>query len=524
MSETLDYLDRFAKVTADVVLATVTAPPTDDEYYRVELIDSRGEMLASNNVGEWFAAGSRVLVHLPSASRSVVGATAVIVSRAPREQRGLSATTPAVSRDYFDQSSVTGINPDPLVLIAGGDPETHVIMGAGLDEAAEYVGQGPTGVPPNLTNTAPPVVTPTKVTMTVAADEDSPLGNFDIVVSGVKLRGALRIEAPAPGEPDTSVLWALGYSAESAGAAVLLRVAHGTMEVASSTLIENASPVDLVIVDSSLYVLVSDLSTGGLTSKILRINSDTGAIVESWASAARLEVNCAATVWGDVILFGDIATGNTLYGFDTSTETETSWDLGVPTNAFARMHVAVHGDIAIVTNTERLIKFDLATSTLIDSDPFDTIIEVAVGEVAAVPFIYALRNAGSERVLSKIDFGTLAVVLSVDVAPNNPANEGMAGRMTLMVANGFVYGSSGGETENVAFRADLDTLALTAADLADDSPGGVFAGEGAFEIAFTDFSGVWGGVLRLDAETLEVLRRDTFAEEANEITRVLIQE
>lgn len=191
MNPTAEYLDSFAKTTADVRIATIEVR-NDDDTYDVRYIDTRSlDRAAKANPVDEFALGSRVLVQMPSNSRTVVGALPVILSRAPREQRGLSGTTPAESDDRYSKAIVTGVDPDPLILERGGDPGEQVILGVSLSEAASYLSR--TGDDPVLVEEDAPVITGSKVTMSFAADADCPLGDFDIDINGVKVSKALRV-------------------------------------------------------------------------------------------------------------------------------------------------------------------------------------------------------------------------------------------------------------------------------------------------------------------------------------------
>lgn len=195
MSETRDYLDSFARTTADVRIATVESR-NDDGTYMLRYVDTQAlDRAAKANPIDEFSLGSRVIVQMPSGSRTVIGSNPVIVSRAPREQRGLSATTPTATRNVYERASITGVDPDPLILERGGAAAEQVIMGFGLTTAATY--EASTGDDPALTNSSAPVVTPTKVTMNIGADSDSPLGEFNVKIGNTIAKRALRIVEPA---------------------------------------------------------------------------------------------------------------------------------------------------------------------------------------------------------------------------------------------------------------------------------------------------------------------------------------
>jgi hypothetical protein len=220
MNETASYLDQFARTTADVRIATVESR-NDDGSYNVRYVDSQAlDRAAKANPVDEFAIGSRIVVQTPSNSRAVVGANPVIVSRAPREQRGLSGTTPTTTRESFAVPTITGIDPDPLILEAGGDPGEQVIMGFGFGaDEAEYFAV--VGADPTLLEEDPQIITPTKITVSVSADAGSPLGEFSVGVGGAKaVAKALRIVE----KPPVPLEMRLYLGGRRAGAAVVIEI------------------------------------------------------------------------------------------------------------------------------------------------------------------------------------------------------------------------------------------------------------------------------------------------------------
>src|SRR5688572_11011017 len=96
--QTRAYLDHFAKTVADVRTCTVESR-NDDDTYMCRTIDSQALIRAAKaNPTDEYKIGSRVNVEFPSASRNTIGAMPVIVSRAPREQRGISENPPHSER------------------------------------------------------------------------------------------------------------------------------------------------------------------------------------------------------------------------------------------------------------------------------------------------------------------------------------------------------------------------------------------------------------------------------------------
>lgn len=190
MNESAEYLDQFARLTSDIREATVIAVNRDGTY-KVETIDSRAQFDASLlNPRDRPSVRARVMVQLPSASRTVLGAQAVITGRAPMDQRGLSETVPLEESEAVGRALIRSVDPDPLILYAGGEEGVQIIRGIRFTEVGTY---SKDGITPNLSQSAPPTITDEIVTMTVAADLDSPLGDFDLHVGDAVAPNALRI-------------------------------------------------------------------------------------------------------------------------------------------------------------------------------------------------------------------------------------------------------------------------------------------------------------------------------------------
>lgn len=199
------YLAHYSQITADNVTATIESR-NDDDTFMVREIGSRALVRASKaNPSDEFKTGARVIITRPSASRSVLGTSAVILSRAPRDQKGLSETTPAESRAFTENSMIISIDPDPLVLVAGGDAAEQTIIGRGFAAAATYSAPGDLA-DPIVTDAVAPSVTPTTIVMNISADADSPLGMFVAEIGTLKARNALKIIAAPPPPPSYYVV------------------------------------------------------------------------------------------------------------------------------------------------------------------------------------------------------------------------------------------------------------------------------------------------------------------------------
>lgn len=193
VSETRDYFDHFSKRTADTATGEIMERLPGGTYLYRD-IASGAVRYATPNRGDEFAIGSRVRIDRPSASRAVVGSQDVISSRAPREQRGLSGTTPAITRVGTDRVSIVAMDPDPLELVAGGDGGVQAFSGQGFLEAVTYVDADGNEIA--LVEDDAPVVTDTEIVMSVSAAIDTPRGWFDAVTTGARSRRALRVRGP----------------------------------------------------------------------------------------------------------------------------------------------------------------------------------------------------------------------------------------------------------------------------------------------------------------------------------------
>lgn len=235
-----DYLDHLTRTTADNVTATITAR-NDDGTYMVKEIGSRATHRASKaNPVDEFSLGARVLISVPDASRTVLGSSAVIISRAPRDQRGLAGSVPIESRETYERPVILSVDPDPLVLERGGAPGEQTVIGRNLTHAATYVRRSEFAADPLVTETDDPDVAPSEVVMTISADSDSPTGLFSLKIGTAAYRDALRILPPGPaslyvvvadipGSPNTCSLWILHASSLTIlhTISVIADVAHG---------------------------------------------------------------------------------------------------------------------------------------------------------------------------------------------------------------------------------------------------------------------------------------------------------
>jgi hypothetical protein len=193
MNETKRYLAHLTVETADTITGEILERRSNGVYLYKE-VRTGAYRFATPNTTEEYTVGSRVRIDRPSASRSVVGSQDVITGRVAKEQRGLSGTTPSTDREYFDRASITSVDPDPLILTAGGAAGVQTITGHGFTEAASYFARGDSP-DPELTETEAADVSDTEVVMTISADAASPLGDFHVAINGAVASTALRILA-----------------------------------------------------------------------------------------------------------------------------------------------------------------------------------------------------------------------------------------------------------------------------------------------------------------------------------------
>ncbi len=204
MNPTARYLEHNARTTADTVTGEILERLPNGTYkYRDIAADAI--RYATPNQGDEFAIGSRVRIDRPSASRSTIGSQDVIVTRAPREQRGLSASSATEERVGVDRAGISEVVPDPLVLVAGGDQEEQIIKGHGLSGAPTYTAA--VGTAPTIAQLFDPEVGDDgAITTFPKASGLSALGDFDLRISGERAPKAVRVVAPNP----TSILFIPG--------------------------------------------------------------------------------------------------------------------------------------------------------------------------------------------------------------------------------------------------------------------------------------------------------------------------
>lgn len=195
-NDTAEYLRRYSKAVADLREYTIVADNRNGSYIG-ETIDTKAQRELDSRPGVTWKSGQRVVAEDVSASQNVIGANPIIVGPSPKDQRGTSETTPSETATSFTRPFVASIDPDPVILEAGGSAASQIISGNAITEAGEYVAGGGVGDDPVVVDDSAPIITTSKVTRSIRADEDSPLGTFDLEIDGVRIRKALEIVAAA---------------------------------------------------------------------------------------------------------------------------------------------------------------------------------------------------------------------------------------------------------------------------------------------------------------------------------------
>lgn len=356
-----EYLDHLGRVKSDAIPATVESR-NDDGTYMVRTIGGRALRRASTaNPTDTFKLGQRVILSEPSASRSVIGSEAIIQTRAPRDQRGLSDTTPAESIASAGTVFITSIDPDPLVLVAGGEPSEQTIIGRGFIGAALYEAASEELSAPSYTETTAPVVTASKIVMTISAAGDSPTGDFDVIAGTARGRSALRILARPPGiyppffvvsgevelvsEDLLAVLWVLDP-------ATLSEIAR--LEVAADR------SYGLTWIDGLIYWITRTGSDYSLRTFNPATNASTIAPLSSVISA--YAAGELAYIDGD-LLFASAAEGSEkgLWSFDLDGTGGTHEWVDMVSGSTGRVGIAADADAVYLAGFNGTVRLDRAT-------------------------------------------------------------------------------------------------------------------------------------------------------------------
>lgn len=198
MNKTRAYLAHLTRETADTITGKILERMPDGTY-KYEDIATGAVRFATANLRDEFAIDSRVRIDRVSASRGTIGSQDTITNRAPREQRGLSETTPAEDRVAVDRIVIMTVDPDPLEIREGGDPRAQTFTGTGFDsQLVTYVTSYEGGPDPDITDASAQVLSDTSAAVNISADTGSARGDFDAIINGARAKKALRILRPLP--------------------------------------------------------------------------------------------------------------------------------------------------------------------------------------------------------------------------------------------------------------------------------------------------------------------------------------
>jgi len=185
MPSSKDLRERATQRVADVVNATIISRNDDGTYDCEDTRTQHRFRAAKANRNDEFSAGTRVVVAPTGASRRTIGAGAVIVSRAPQEQRGLRGEARIASL-AFGGHVVTGIAPSPLRIPIGfTEPRELTILGFGLSAAPTYGSA-------EISDSVAPVITSTEITCELVASAVCPEGDFSVTIHGRTFGNALQ--------------------------------------------------------------------------------------------------------------------------------------------------------------------------------------------------------------------------------------------------------------------------------------------------------------------------------------------
>jgi hypothetical protein len=196
MTTRRQFTERQVQRRADTRAVKIVSRNDDATY---ECDDTRTKQrlrAAPTNPRDSFAIGQQVLVSSPDSSRTIIGSGNVIIATSPEEARAVARNARVAQTNIMRGSIITSVDPNPVVVHVN-DYETIVTAtayGTRLTTAAPIV--------PDIGN---------RINVGVGGgdgsfqeysfnpDGDSPVGVFDVVLSGVKIPELLHLVAhPLP--------------------------------------------------------------------------------------------------------------------------------------------------------------------------------------------------------------------------------------------------------------------------------------------------------------------------------------
>jgi hypothetical protein len=196
-----EYFKKRDRKTSDVVTGKI-AQRLDNGQYLCTKITDESEVIASKaNPNDEFVTGSWVILSYLGASGLATGGGWVILTRAPQEQRGVSATVPL--NDEEGGTSVTMSSFDPISVfqdeVVPGD--LH-IYGSGFEDP-------PTYDDPEITSLPVPDISSGEIVAHILATSLAALGWHDVTVApGVVASEAINVmKKPVP-----NIIFACGHA------------------------------------------------------------------------------------------------------------------------------------------------------------------------------------------------------------------------------------------------------------------------------------------------------------------------
>lgn len=409
MNETRKYLDHLTKVSADNIPATVESR-NDDGTYMVRTVAGRAlRRAAKNNPADEFAINSRVTLIELSNTRNVIGAQPVIQSRGPREQRGLSQTTPHETRTGDERSLIATVDPDPLVLVAGGDAADQMFIGESFTEPVTYVVRGTTTAI-DVEDDEAPEVTASKITMHVRAPFGAPRGTFDAITSGARARRALTIRAPKV--TPSLFVWTV-ETFDDADPPRLVRLHPDTLAVLD--IITPAVGVNYGTGIAQVDATLLGFAEGSASSRIERVNLATHEALSSTVNASGLPGSGGCVV-------GSEYWAPRTDGFPSDVYIHRFNSAGVELGSFLLAaafgggpKLASNGGVVWGTGGDAgtLWRYDVEAETFFDGTPADSISQdsLAVTDTG----VWVLGSAQPLHAL-KYDRDTLALLIDANIA------------------------------------------------------------------------------------------------------------
>ncbi len=196
------FLDHQDKKTSDVMYMQVVERLSTGQYRCRRITDNREVIASKANPADEFTENTWVVVTYLGASRTAIGGSYVVISRAPQEQKGITGG-PLTSVEGLETPTVSGWSPNPLVLEQNGPSGAIVIYGTGfLDPPLPY--------DEGLSDAAGPLVSPTTITLEIEASDLAALGPHSIeVYTGVSAKDSVKVVPSSA--PPTDFIWVTGF-------------------------------------------------------------------------------------------------------------------------------------------------------------------------------------------------------------------------------------------------------------------------------------------------------------------------